>query len=89
MSCQDVEERKERKHVSNTTQTEKPQCPQCNSHEYIIPVIYGKPTRPLLEQWKKNEIELAGFISINGTQPPWTCTQCLILIDAPGASDPE
>ena len=67
------------KHAS----TEKPQCTQCSSSEYVIPIIYGKPTAELLEQWKQHEILLGGGLKIDGKQPPWTCTRCDILIDIP------
>lgn len=58
----------------------KPYCPVCKSCNYVIPIIYGKPTKELLEQWQKKEIELGGSLVINGIQPPWTCTRCKIFV---------
>lgn len=59
-----------------------PCCPICKSHNYVIPIIYGKPTKELLEQWKKKEIELGGSLTINSTRPQWTCTRCKIFVHA-------
>ena len=56
-----------------------PCCPTCQSRDYVIPIIYGKPTKELLERWSKGEIELGGALVIHGTQPPWTCTRCKII----------
>ncbi len=58
-----------------------PLCPSCKSPLYVIPVIYGTPTRELLERWSKEEIELGGCVMIDNTQPPWTCTHCKIMFD--------
>ncbi|MDP3779554.1 MAG: hypothetical protein Q8R30_05970 [bacterium] len=60
---------------------EKPACPMCKSPDCVIPIIYGKPTKELLDQWSKGEIELGGCLSLDGRQPPWTCIACAILID--------
>ena len=68
---------------------EKPQCPQCGSTEHVIPIVYGKPTRELLEQWAAYEIALGASIKINGRQPPWACAQCNIFIDMPDDSRSE
>ena len=68
---------------SECASIEKPQCPQCGSTEHVIPIIYGKPTQELLDEWAKYEIVLGAHIKIHGRQPPWTCTQCNIFIDIP------
>lgn len=57
-----------------------PCCPVCQSRNYVIPIIYGKPTKELLDQWSKGEIELGGALVIKGRQPPWTCTRCKIFV---------
>ena len=74
--------------MPHKTTTEKPQCPQCGSTERVIPIVYGKPTRELLEQWAAYEVVLGASIKINGRQPPWTCTKCNVLIE-PDESGPE
>ncbi|MEK7083288.1 MAG: hypothetical protein AAB972_03880 [Patescibacteria group bacterium] len=63
--------------------SEAPYCPTCESRDYVIPIIYQKPTKELLRQWSKGEIELGGVLMIHGTQPPWTCMRCKILICLP------
>lgn len=60
---------------------QKPVCPTCKSSDHVIPIIYGKPTKELLDQWSKGEIELGGCLSLDGRRPPWTCMSCAILID--------
>ncbi|MDP3778836.1 MAG: hypothetical protein Q8R30_02165 [bacterium] len=60
---------------------QKPPCPQCGSSISVIPIIYGAPTKELLEQMSRGQIELGGHIMVGNRQPPWTCTQCQILID--------
>jgi len=59
---------------------DKPACPQCSQSDRVIPIVYGRPTKALLEQMGRGEIELGGHIVINGNQPPWTCIRCHILI---------
>ncbi len=60
---------------------EKPPCPECGSSASVIPIIYGAPTKELLEQMSRGQIELGGHIMVGNRQPPWTCTKCQILID--------
>ena len=60
---------------------EKPKCPDCQSDSHVIPVVYGMPTKELLDKDEKGEIQFAGRVSVNGREPPWTCMYCGILID--------
>ena len=60
---------------------EKSKCPECKSSNFVIPVVYGMPTKELLEKDEKEEIQFAGRVSVNGREPPWTCMYCGILID--------
>ncbi len=66
---------------SRGSASEKPLCPECNSSASVIPIIYGAPTKELLEQMSRRQIELGGHIMVGNRQPPWTCTTCQILID--------
>jgi hypothetical protein len=53
---------------------QKPICPKCSSGE-VIPVVYGKPTDELVEQWRRGEVELGGCCNReNG--PVWHCKAC-------------
>ena len=65
----------------NSPPPEKPLCPECSSSDSVIPIIYGAPTKVLLEQMSRGQIELGGHIMVGNRQPPWTCTACQILID--------
>ena len=62
------------------TVSKPPCCPTCQSSHYVIPIIYGQPTEELMRRWRKNEVELAGSLVINGTQPQWTCMRCALFI---------
>lgn len=62
----------------NPAQT--PCCPVCQFYNYVIPIIYGKPTKELLERWNRGKIELGGALVIDGARPQWTCIRCKIFV---------
>lgn len=68
---------------TKNTDHETPHCLACKSCRYVIPIIYGRPTKELLEQWSKGEIELGGSLMINDSGHQWTCMRCKIFVDAP------
>ncbi len=42
-------------------ENKKPTCPKCNSKE-VIPIIYGKPAKELIERAERGEVKLGGCV---------------------------
>lgn len=42
--------------------TDKKKCPVCKSSEHVIPIVYGKPGKELMEKAERGEVKLGGCV---------------------------
>jgi hypothetical protein len=42
------------------TTVKNPVCPVCKTHQHVIPIVYGKPGKELIEKDARGEIRLSG-----------------------------
>ncbi|WP_197070418.1 carboxypeptidase regulatory-like domain-containing protein [Hymenobacter sp. DG25B] len=47
-------------------------CPVCMKEDQVIPIVYGLPSKRMMERAKNNKIKLAGC-QITGCDPQWYC----------------
>ncbi len=51
------------------------QCPDCGDAGKVVPIVYGRPGKDLLEASKRGEVVLGGCIE-SADNPRWHCNAC-------------
>ncbi len=52
-----------------------PICPECDAGKSIIPIVYGKPGRELMERAERGEVKLGGCC-VTEESPRHYCRDC-------------
>lgn len=52
-----------------------PICPECDAGKNVIPIVYGKPGRELIEREERGEIKLGGCCVTNESAR-YYCREC-------------
>jgi hypothetical protein len=48
--------------ITDINTDKKPVCPVCKTAEHVIPIVYGKPARELMEKAERGEVKLGGCV---------------------------
>ena len=57
------------------TEETRPACPDCGTNENVVPIVYGKPGRELVEAAERGEVVIKGCVR-PGEAPEWHCKSC-------------
>ncbi len=52
-----------------------PICPECDAGKNVIPIVYGKPGRELMERAERGEVKLGGCC-VTDESPRYHCPDC-------------
>ena len=72
------------------TRYKRPACPFCGYDDQVVRIVYGQPSRELIEQSQRGEIALGGSCAAPDAHQ-WYCRGCLRTFSAPEfqATGPE
>ena len=65
------------------TRYRRPTCPFCGSEEEVVRIVYGDPTREMIEQSQRGEVALGGCSTGLG-EDDWYCRVCHRCFGDPG-----